>query len=289
MKKMMLSAAIFSVMATAGVAAMSMESNVYAAEKAVNSVQEATGKTVINATDRVLNLGESYNPMEGVTATDANGTDITNKIQVVTPIGDTSIVNNFPILYTVTDSNNEVTNKMIMAEVKPFYRAAPVFSFTADNYINGFKVKFGTDIQAFVKDLNITAVDADNKDITANIMVDYSQIDTNKSGLQHLTFTVTDDYGKTNTNLINVTVEPKAPVDDNVYSLEVTDLFLQRGAEWKRLDGVKASINDIDITMGVQLVESNVNMEKIGTYHATYRIYGAGSVAIDKVQTIHVD
>lgn len=284
MKKILLCIAILSIVTAIGLIATDSKDSAYADENSI----AATQQTVIYAEDRIVNLGETYDPMEGVSAIDVDGTDITNKVQVISPTGNTSVINTFPIVYTVTDSTNTVVNKVIMAEVKPFYRPNPIFSFTVDNYLNGFKVKQGTDIQAFVKNLGITAKDADNKDITDSIVVDYSQFDTNKVGVQHLFFTATDAYGKYSTADIHVTVEKDEPIIEDTSVLTVTDLYLKKGDVWNHLDGVKASVNGIDITMGVLLVEDDVDTSKVGTYHATYRIYGSDRQPIDRIQTIYV-
>ena len=45
---------------------------------------------VINAEDKIVNLGDEFNPLDGVTAIDALGNDITEKIEVVENTVDTS-------------------------------------------------------------------------------------------------------------------------------------------------------------------------------------------------------
>ena len=72
---------------------------------------------VINVEDKVVKLGETFNPLEGVTAIDALGNDITEKIEVVENTVDTSKEGEYRVLYKVIDDNGIETTKEIKVTV----------------------------------------------------------------------------------------------------------------------------------------------------------------------------
>lgn len=72
---------------------------------------------IINATDRIIKIGEKFNPLDGVTAVDASGNDITDKIEVVENNVDTSKEGEYKVKFKVVDSNNLETTKEIKVTV----------------------------------------------------------------------------------------------------------------------------------------------------------------------------
>lgn len=72
---------------------------------------------VINATDRTLNVGDKFDPREGVTATDKEDGDLTDKIIIVKNDVDTSNPGVYDVTYEVTDSKQATTIKTIKVTV----------------------------------------------------------------------------------------------------------------------------------------------------------------------------
>lgn len=72
---------------------------------------------VINATDRTLNVGDKFDPREGVTATDKEDSDLTDKIIIVKNDVDTSKPGVYDVTYEVTDSKQATTTKTIKVTV----------------------------------------------------------------------------------------------------------------------------------------------------------------------------
>ncbi len=73
-------------------------------------------KPTINAKDKVVNLNSTFNPLDGVTATDPEDGNITN----ITVIGtvNTKVIGKYTIKYSVTDSFNQKVEKTVTIEVK---------------------------------------------------------------------------------------------------------------------------------------------------------------------------
>ncbi|MBC2116925.1 beta strand repeat-containing protein [Listeria booriae] len=72
---------------------------------------------VIQASDKTLNIGETFSPLAGVTATDTEDGNITSSIKVTANDVDTSKAGTYHVTYSVTDANLNVTTKTITVNV----------------------------------------------------------------------------------------------------------------------------------------------------------------------------
>ena len=72
---------------------------------------------VINAEDKIVNLGDEFNPLDGVTAIDALGNDITGKIEVLENTVDTSKEGEYKVVYKVADDNGKEATREIKVTV----------------------------------------------------------------------------------------------------------------------------------------------------------------------------
>lgn len=72
---------------------------------------------VINAEDKIVNLGDEFNPLDGVTAIDALGNDITEKIEVLENTVDTSKEGEYKVVYKVADDNGKEATREIKVTV----------------------------------------------------------------------------------------------------------------------------------------------------------------------------
>ena len=73
---------------------------------------------VINAEDKTIKVGDKFNPMIGVTATDKEDGNITKDIKVIENTVDTSKPGTYKVVYEVTDSQGETTTKTITVTVE---------------------------------------------------------------------------------------------------------------------------------------------------------------------------
>lgn len=124
---------------------------------------------VINANDMVIQLGEEFNPLDGVTATDAEDGPI-SKIDVLENNVDINKEGSYTVTYSVTDSQGAKAAKTITVTVKKYSILAE--SITIDNkinslYVGGSKILTATinkeadirDIQWATSDENIAAIE----------------------------------------------------------------------------------------------------------------------------------
>ena len=73
---------------------------------------------VINAKDIELELNDEFKELDGVTATDEEDKDLTNKIKVTENTVNTKTPGEYKVTYQVTDSGNKTTSKTIKVVVK---------------------------------------------------------------------------------------------------------------------------------------------------------------------------
>lgn len=73
---------------------------------------------VITATDKTIEVGDTFDPKAGVTAKDAEDGDLTDKIEVVKNTVDTKKAGKYEVTYKVTDSDGATRTKTIKVTVK---------------------------------------------------------------------------------------------------------------------------------------------------------------------------
>lgn len=73
---------------------------------------------VIEATDKTIEVGDTFDPKVGVTAKDAEDGDLTDKIEVVKNTVDTKKAGKYEVTYKVTDSDGATRTKTIKVTVQ---------------------------------------------------------------------------------------------------------------------------------------------------------------------------
>ena len=92
---------------------------------------------VINAEDKILTVGDKFDPMDGVTATDKEDGDLTDQIEIVKNTVDTSKAGLYSVTYEVTDKDGASVEKSINVVVKE--KTAPPTTVSQDGSANGSK------------------------------------------------------------------------------------------------------------------------------------------------------
>ena len=161
----------------------------------------------ISANDIVLNVGDTFDPLANVTATDKeDGTITLTKDNIIANDVDTSKAGTYHVTYKVTDKNGASTEKTITVIVKQNtgdLNSAPTIS------ANDIVLNVG---DAFDPLANVTATDKEDGTITLtkdNIIA--NDVDTSKAGTYHVTYKVTDKNGASTEKTITVTIKEKTP------------------------------------------------------------------------------
>ena len=170
-------------------------------------------KPTINATDKTIDEGDSFDPKSNVTSYDAEDGDLTNKIEVTENTVNTSVPGTYKITYKVSDSKGETVTKSITITVKE--NKAPVIESTDKELTVG---------DNFNPTSNVKAIDLEDGDITKNIKVTTNTVDTTKVGVYKVIYEVTDSKNKKTTKEIKVVVKEKEIDKEPVIDEEEIDI-----------------------------------------------------------------
>ena len=182
--------------------------------------------TIIGLSNKTINIGDDFDPLQDVTANDKEDGDLTDKIVVEGNV-DTNKQGKYTLKYSVSDSKGETTtkNRIITVEEKittpePEINEAPILNGVIDKTIN-----IGDKFNSLE---GITANDKEDGDLTDKIVVE-GNVDTNKVGKYKLTYSVSDSKGETVNKNRTITVEESItgePEDPK------SDFGVGQGIEW---------------------------------------------------------
>ncbi|MGL5573942.1 MAG: glycosyl hydrolase family 18 protein [Sarcina sp.] len=164
--------------------------------------------------NKTIFVGDSFDAMAGVKATDKEDGDLTSSIKLAGTV-DISKTGNYTLTYSVTDSEGLETVKTRVITVKEKEVIPPVEN-TAPTLkgIKDVEVKVGTKFDPMA---GITAEDKEDGDLTSSIKL-AGTVDTSKEGKYTLTYSVTDSEGLKAEAKRVVTVVKEAPPTNDTYS-----------------------------------------------------------------------
>ncbi len=159
-------------------------------------------KPVISGADAIeIEVGSIFDPMDGVTATDAVDGDLTDDITVTGAV-DTDTAGIYQLVYSVTNSQPETATVTRTVTV-----VAPVAVRPVINGANDVQINVG---DSFNPITGVTASDAIDGDLTNAIVVTGS-VNTQVAGEYELTYEVTNSSNETATVVRTVTVNAPPP------------------------------------------------------------------------------
>ena len=229
-----------------------------------------------------LSVGETYSE-PGATATDKEDGDITSSI-IITGSVNTSVPGSYTLRYNVTDSDGasatEVTRTVNIEDT-----TAPVINLLGDNPLSMI-------VGTTYTELGATATDNVDGDISANIVIDPSAVNSGAVGTYTVTYNVSDAAG-------NVAIEVTRSVEvlangSDVVAPEITlngdnPLTIEAGETYSEL-GASASDNvDGDLTSGIVIDATAVNTGVPGSYDVTYTVSDAAGNTTVVTRTVDVE
>ncbi|EUJ30529.1 immunoglobulin-like domain-containing protein [Listeria cornellensis] len=211
----------------------------------------------ITATDKTMKKGRTFNPYTDVTANDTEDGDLSLAVSVIANDVNTNQEGMYHVTYSVTDSDGNTTTKTITVTVTS--NNAPVIQ--ASNIT--MRVHQAFDVRAAV-----TATDTEDGNLTNKIQVTANDVNIDKAGVYHVTYSVTDSDGNTTKKTITVTVLTNdAPI------LTTSDVYLKVGDTFEPLTGITASdLEDGNVTSKIKVMSNTVDMTQAGTYSVTYSV-----------------
>ncbi|MBC1803376.1 immunoglobulin-like domain-containing protein [Listeria booriae] len=241
--------------------------------KTITVTVSSNNAPVITAADKTLKKGASFNPMTGVTASDTEDGNVTDKVTVTANDVDTSAVGTYHVTYSVTDSDGNTTTKTITVTVTS--NDAPVITASDKTLKKG---------GSFDPMAGVSASDTEDGNVTDKVTVTANDVDTSAVGTYHVTYSVTDSDGNTTTKTITVTVTSNdAPV------IVASDQTIKKGKAFDVMAGVSASdLEDGDVTGGITVTANDVDTNTVGTYHVTYSVTDSDGNTTTKTITVTI-
>lgn len=229
----------------------------------------SNNQPVINANDVTITEGTSFDPMSGVSATDVENGNLTNKITYESDVK-TDKPGTYHVTYTVVDNSNfhaskEITVKVVSAEL-PTIEAEnrEVNQFEEFEYMDGVKAN------AY-----------DGTDLTDSITYEET-VNTEVAGTYEVTYKVKDSKGKEASKTITVTVIPnEKPV------INASDKEIYLNSEFNPLEGVTASDKEDGEITDIKY-DGEVKTDVIGNYNITYTVQDKNGQVTTKTITVKV-
>ena len=238
---------------------------------------------VINATDKTIEVGDEFDPLADVTATDAEDGNLTDKIEILNNEVDTTKPGKYEVTYKVTDRKGASYTKTITVTVNPkmeVLNAIPTIKAEDKTLTVG---------DTFDPKADVTAEDVEDGDLTDKIEVLKNEVDTTKAGKYEVTYKVTDRKGASRTKTITVTVNPKMEPLNEAPTIDVTDKEITVGDKFDPKDGVTAKDKeDGNLTDKIEILKNTVDPSKPGVYEVTYKVTDSKGASCTKTIKVTV-
>lgn len=208
--------------------------------------------------------------MQGVTASDAEDGNLTDKISVTYDNVQINTAGTYKVTYAVTDSNQTTTTKDIVVKIK--YNNPPVIT---ANDLEFYENEKTMDEWKALRDEIATASDIEDGDITDRIELVEDNVNPAVPDTYQVVYKVNDAYGKSHTKTVNVTVKFNNFPELTVVKKSYYENEMHR-EEWEktlRMQDITADdVEDGDITSKIKVMADNIDFEKAGKYQVKYRV-----------------
>ena len=237
--------------------------------------------TLTGDNPQTIHFGMAYTELNA-TATDLVDGELTDNIVIDSSAVNTNAVGQYTVTYNVTDTAGNAAEQKTRT-VRVIDNTKPIITLTGDNPQT---IHFG---MAYTE-LNATATDLVDGDLTGSIVIDSSAVNTNAVGQYTVTYDVTDTAGnaaeqKTRTVIVEDNTKPIITLTgDNPQTIEF-------GMAYTELKATATDLvdDDIELTGNIVIDANNVDTSTVGTYTVTYDVTDtAGNAAEQKTRTVRV-
>lgn len=239
-----------------------MDNDGLAATEVTRTVVVDDGPTITLIGQDVVTIDEDSVYIDaGATALDVEDGDLTTSITIVNPV-DTSVPGTFTVTYNVVDSNGESALEVTRTVIVKALNDVPVITLIGDPSITIYVGSLYTDAGA-------TALDAQDGDITANIVI-VSTVNVNIAGSYTVTYNIEDSLNVAAIEVVRTVtvVTNNIPVlsinGDESIIISLNSVYIDEGA-------TVLDTEDGDITSDIVTLNP-VDTSVEGDYEVTYTI-----------------
>ena len=137
---------------------------------------------------------------------------------------------------------------------------------------------------------DVTAVDAEDGNLTTKIEVEKNDVKTDVAGKYEVTYKVTDSDGATRRKTIIVTVNPKMEPMNAAPVIKAEDKTITVGDTFDPMDGVTATdAEDGNLTSKIEVKKNDVDTTTPGKYEVTYKVTDSEGASFTKSITVTVN
>ena len=202
---------------------------------------------VINAKDKEIIQGRDFNALDGVSATDAEDGNITEKVKVINNAVKKDTPGTYEVTYQVTDNGNVTSSKTIkvtvVADEEPVINASDR------------TVSIGKEFNELS---GVTATDTEDGNIT-DIKVIKNTVNIEELGTYQVTYQVTDSYNHTVEKTIKVTV--KEIIKEQKEASFFLDYLKEENGKLKikGYNSIKGINNDLNTDITYKIIYQNIS------------------------------
>ncbi|WP_271006911.1 immunoglobulin-like domain-containing protein [Listeria seeligeri] len=239
------------------------------------TIEVVNDAPILSVDNKQLSVGDTFNPMSGVTAYDTEDGDLTSRIEVTENNVNTEVPGSYVVSYKVTDNNGKLTEKTIQIQV-----------------INDVPTIVASDKQIVVGEIfdplkDVTASDKQDGDLTSQINILSNDVNSALAGIYHVTYEVTDSAGGRVEKTITVTVKENNHAPEINMNTDVINLSVGDQPDW--LVGVTAEDKeDGNLTDAITIDVTNVHLNVPGTYSVKYQVTDSQGLTTIKNVTVIV-
>lgn len=227
---------------------------------------------------QTISVGSQYFEYGVQSATDNYNGDLKNNVIIDSSQLNNNVLGNYIVTYSVSDSSGnsvQVNRTVNVVDLVP-----PVL------VLNELEMEIEAG-DSFIDPGITSAIDNYDGDVSHLVIVDSSNLDTNKKGTYSVTYTVSDSSG--NISVQNLTVNV---IDSTAPLLELigeNPFHVQAGTSYVDPGYTAIDISDGDISNLVQVDFSTIDTGTIGTYVVSYTVSDSSGNTTSTTRTVIVE
>ncbi|AZA12323.1 immunoglobulin-like domain-containing protein [Corynebacterium gerontici] len=234
-------------------------------------------------------VGTNFSPDDlSVSASDPEDGDLTDQLEIISNNVNTATPGDYEVVYAVTDSAGARHEQVIPITITPKKKLNEVPAIT----VNG-PTTFPVGTNFSPDDLDATAFDPEDGDLTDKIEIVSNDVDTVRPGDYTVVLAVTDSAGARHEQIVPIKIVPKTVELNAAPILKAPDsIEIDQGTDFSDpVDVIKATAQDEedgDLSDKIEVVSNTVDPDTPGNYQVVLRVTDSDGASTKKAVDVHV-